>query len=644
TLDRLRRIQQRRRRPGRRIPLPHADAAGRERAARAGADPDAATFLGLGLRAMAAGLEEGDLEAPEVLGVELGPRQLEVVLAEPSTWAPPWFTAHAGGSRWVLDRRQVDAELEDLVVGIAAPLPALVTVGRKDDDDLVLVDLEAGGCTCVVGDQEATKEVVLAAAMELANKADGELFSLVLVGFGQDMSHLERVQVVDSAGEVIDRLEREVAERAQALEDSGWETPLVARVRGVADSWAPTVVCCVEPPPPPLRDRLAALAGNAGVGVLVAGAIEAAPWQLALSGDELDAAPLGVVVTPQRLADDEAADIGEFLAVASSTEDEAPDEESPEEEEPFLEDDVLAESWVGGEGGADDGEVPERPQAAGEEGEAGLGGEEPSAPERPEVLVRVLGPVEIEGASEPAARTKAVEAVAYLATHRASPADGLRLRQALWPREAASKKSIDKLNHVMWDARKMLGSASNGSEHLPTLKGGNRYYELNRTVGTDYDLFMDRARRARAQVQQAVAIALLKEALELVRGQPFEATRRGYGWAHDRVSWEMTAQVSDAAHWLSRMCFEAGDYEGARWAASQGLRASPWDRQLLKVLLAAEKALGGNARLKALMEDLEMASEDQDEDGVDIEVVRTFEELLRQQEPERALRVVPGSG
>ncbi len=38
------------------------------------------------------------------------------------------------------------------------------------------------------------------------------------------------------------------------------------------------------------------------------------------------------------------------------------------------------------------------------------------------------------------------------------------------------------------------------------------------------------------------------------------------------------------------------------------------------------------------MEDLELASEDPDEDGVDIEVVRTFEELLGQRQPEPATR------
>ena len=83
------------------------------------------------------------------------------------------------------------------------------------------------------------------------------------------------------------------------------------------------------------------------------------------------------------------------------------------------------------------------------------------------MLVRLLGPVEIEGAKDPVDRRKAVEMVVYLATHP----DGLddeRLKTALWPDEQAPQSSF---NTTVTRARSRLGSDPDGNPHLPHAAG-----------------------------------------------------------------------------------------------------------------------------------------------------------------------------
>src|SRR6266536_3131010 len=87
-LTRLRRRQQRARRPGRRIPLPTGTDADVEVALRTTQQPDTAHFLDLALRALTHATRQAGLAAPEVVAVLIMPDQVEVRLDHPSEPPP----------------------------------------------------------------------------------------------------------------------------------------------------------------------------------------------------------------------------------------------------------------------------------------------------------------------------------------------------------------------------------------------------------------------------------------------------------------------------------------------------------------------------------------------------------------------------
>lgn len=82
-----------------------------------------------------------------------------------------------------------------------------------------------------------------------------------------------------------------------------------------------------------------------------------------------------------------------------------------------------------------------------------------------EVLVKVLGPVEIEGWRETPRRRVVAELACYLALHAGRPISGEVLRAALWP-DVDSEASAKSLRNYMSELRRALGS-----EHVPTARG-----------------------------------------------------------------------------------------------------------------------------------------------------------------------------
>ncbi len=59
---------------------------------------------------------------------------------------------------------------------------------------------------------------------------------------------------------------------------------------------------------------------------------------------------------------------------------------------------------------------------------------------------------------------------------------------------------------------------------------------------------------------------LLRRALDLLRGQPFEGVR-GYEWAFtEGTVVEAEATIADAAHRLAQVALERGDADLATWA------------------------------------------------------------------------------
>lgn len=244
-----RRRQQRRRRHGRQVAMPGRGAARLERAYRAATARADVSFLDLALRSLSAKLaEQPDGDEPDILGAWLGPEQLRLILATPLHQAPAPFAAAADGAEWVLP---VDAELPvttDTAGQHLAPLPALASIARGGDEQL-LVDLERLGALQVSGNPDRGRSLLRHLAVELATNTWSDQLSLVVVGFGAELAAVnpDRISHIASRDHVVAHLRDRLQESRQALDELAPGSVLAGRVHDIgADAWMPEILLIAD--------------------------------------------------------------------------------------------------------------------------------------------------------------------------------------------------------------------------------------------------------------------------------------------------------------------------------------------------------------------------------------------------------------
>jgi hypothetical protein len=220
-----------------------------------------------------------------------------------------------------------------------------------------------------------------------------------------------------------------------------------------------------------------------------------------------------------------------------------------------------------------------------------------------DLVVRVLGPVEVTGWVHPPERRGVLEELCcFLALHPGRGFTTAELLEALWPvggdRGEATPKT---LHNYLSRLRQAVGP-----EHLPdaVTSGG---YRLDDVV-TDWA----ELRRLTAEATSTIgpeADRLRADALGLVRGPPLaDAQGVQFGWAFSMsLASTMTVGIGDCARRLSGDRLAAGDPVEAEAAARSGLRATVGDEELWLDAARAAKASGDPARERRLWRDLTAA-------------------------------------
>jgi DNA-binding SARP family transcriptional activator len=210
-----------------------------------------------------------------------------------------------------------------------------------------------------------------------------------------------------------------------------------------------------------------------------------------------------------------------------------------------------------------------------------------------EVLVRVLGPVDVDGAVRPFTRAWTLDLVVYLALHpRGASADSWAT--ALWPDWLPAAPTR---HSTVSAARRALGRASDGSDHLPHSRGPLR---LGPSVDTDWERFCALAAGQRGPGGPQG----WQSALDLVRGRPFEGLR-SYDWTVlEGVVTAVEDAIVELAVRLAGHYLSVGDGRAAELASRRGLRASPFDERLYRTLLLAADAQGNPGGVEAAMAQL----------------------------------------
>jgi DNA-binding SARP family transcriptional activator len=186
-------------------------------------------------------------------------------------------------------------------------------------------------------------------------------------------------------------------------------------------------------------------------------------------------------------------------------------------------------------------------------------------------------------------RAWAQELVVYLAMHPHG-ATNEAWATALWPDRLMAPSSLHSTASV---ARRSLGTARDGTDHLPRAHGR---LALASTVGTDWTRFQVLA--ASDEPRHWLS------ALSLVRGRPFDGIRSADWSILDGTAPAIESAIVDLSGRLAGERLRAGDPRGAELSARKGLLASPYDERLYRMLLRAADAAGNPGGVESVMTEL----------------------------------------
>ncbi|MFE1545774.1 LysM peptidoglycan-binding domain-containing protein [Streptomyces microflavus] len=352
-------LQQRRRRPGRRIPMPKGRAAATEQGLRAAQHPTGFDLLDTTLRSLAYNLAAAERDLPVVHAVVLHETKVELHLAEDTTPMKPFAAAPGRRDLWTCPASSPDLSEDEQLRDTSAPYPALVSIGWDDAGHLVLIDLEHVGILNLGGGTDYSRQVLQAIAIELASTplpGHIEITALADTAPGLDNAAPERVARIPQLPEAITELASHTTEQRDALHDIGARTLSAARLTDEGTgTWTPHVLLAETLPDGPdssaLFDTIVQEPRTAGAVITAADAtsLPTSAWTLeCVDADHTVVLPgSGLPIRLQGLSDEHFTDAIELLVLSSSHADvPAPDSWSQndtglEEDEPWEEPDVL---------------------------------------------------------------------------------------------------------------------------------------------------------------------------------------------------------------------------------------------------------------------------------------------------------------
>ncbi len=642
-INRLRGIQLRKRRPGTTPTPPPPETAPVETALRTAAAPNALELVDLALRTVGHHIDTNHLTVPELAAVRIAPDGVRLLLWTPHTEPPPGWGIGDDAKSWLLPASTDLEPLRWLTAEIAAPWPAIVTIGH-DDNSQLLLNLEHPGALQILGAFDEVQDTLVTMAVELAASPLADGMQIYCVGFGHDLAHLERIHPVDDLDEGL-RWIKPILDTIATLPDT---TAQPGRQRPGADLWEPVVV--LDPSTEPseqTRELLVAAHPGSPVSAVV-GYPTGQRWRLHLDETTIRLEPANVTYRRRNLTAEEQDGVAQLTAAAKDL-DGIPDPTTTVALY-TVPDDLLIESDPSTEAEAatdttlpitdparDDasGAAPEDDPALSTDVEPQIGEvtqvigrdavEEAS---QPGVMVRVLGNVRIDGLLKPFPRPWCREIVAYLATHRHGvSADALH--EALWPNQPFNARRGPR---YISDARGSLGEAIDGRGYIPQL-GDDGLYRPHPELTSDFDQLDSHIQQANTATNPDQMARHLRAALDLVEGPPFTVAER-FSWAHTEgfVS-HATIAIDDAAHHLADHALNAGSPDEASWAAEKGILVTRNCEQCYRNLMQAGIAAKNSTAVEAAYKRLLATVTNDDGPGaaeyLDPETTQVFEDYKR---------------
>ncbi|MER5358550.1 LysM peptidoglycan-binding domain-containing protein [Streptomyces sp. NPDC002785] len=223
TLATRRILQQRRRRRGRRIPMPSGQSALTEIALRSADAGEELTMLDRALRTAAAALAEENRRLPALAAVQLGIEGARLHLDAPAPAVAPFTTDPLQSAVWWCPADSGELLPPQESREVDPPYPGLVALGEDDQGAIVLVDLEHTGALHLTG--RLRGEVLRTLALTLALSPLAEQLDIAVAGEdtapGLAMLDSDRVTPYPDLTDAVQALQAHRAEQQQALDGLG---------------------------------------------------------------------------------------------------------------------------------------------------------------------------------------------------------------------------------------------------------------------------------------------------------------------------------------------------------------------------------------------------------------------------------------
>lgn len=619
-----RRVMQRReRRPGQRIAT--EDMTVTELELRAVESPEGVDAVDSVTRMIAAWAQDTGERMPALYALRLDEQEVSLYLTDPATLPEPFEKVAEDGLAWAISLEHI-APPERTP---SAPYPALVALGRDENDGHMFVDLERLGSLSVTAQDSSLSDAALCAlAVELAVNTWSEDARVTLVGVGEGLPaalRSGRVRHVEDVDTLIRDLTGQADAVAASLGSLGIDGVDQARASGPdADAWAPEVIMLGTPLDDTRRQTLDALVDRiprVGIAAVAADGQVHGDWVFTVDDEQsarlmLPAENVTIPIIPQLVGAREQADLTALFdrSVKEAPTGEAIDDEpaldslparSDTDTEDTGTDTTLSEDTAREEPLTDVSTdlppvlaaeaVPASEKQAVEPStapqDATTGDDEPDqdalseplaevTPLWPGPYLRVLGPVELVGArgdlpmsGKRATQSRSTikrgkEILAFLLLNPGTTRTAFSA--AMWPAKPTEGKTANATrNTYMSRTRRWLGNDDDGTPYLPDVLAGA--YVVHPDVHNDWSDFQQ---LTTDDIYTAPTTDLLA-ALRLVRGQPFaDAEARQYGWA-DVVRQEMIAKIGDVSHEVAVRALEQGHVRNARMAAAIGRQVEP---------------------------------------------------------------------
>ncbi|MER5382369.1 hypothetical protein ABT040_19170 [Streptomyces sp. NPDC002688] len=664
-------LQRRRREPGETIAIT-AQTAPAEAQLAAAAEPSGVARLDVVLRTMVHAAERDCRAVPVLRAARLDARTVHVLPDDLASAPQVPFVAGAAGW-WRLD---AGAELldEETARMIAAPCPALVTVGSAESGDLILADLARLPVVLLDGNPVHISEVCTSLALELGMSPWARDVEVVAVGFGEDLPHLmpnSRIAHMRQAAHALRDLTERLLEVHQMPETA--DHPYVVLCASALDDDTAWQFADVLGKAPQIPVTLIAPTGTTA-GHFPEADILAVSAQTPQRFD-----PLGIDITVQRLEHAAYQQIITALAVSGQPANEAegawqhvPGEPSATERraEPNPQGDLPGgngtmspptRSSGAASSDTDDAVFPALLKASADPAalslpqaspatsgieplqtaeEASTGETDSSTGERTQAQapadedageariswdsggpeIRVLGPVDVDGLGRTGhgPRTAQLAALLYFRPNRT--ADVLCADM-----DPISPWSTATLNARLQGLRRALGNDPDGEAYVPRRRNGDDPYTLADGVRCDWTRFVQLAERALPQGPKGLAD--LEKALSLVRGRPFGT--RAPAWAEPHQQ-EMTTRIIDVAHTIATHRAQRGvhyDLGAARKAIVRGLDVDETAELLYRDWLIVEWMAGNRPGLHTAINRIQHVAQALDCD-LELETEQLIQELL----------------